>query len=96
MMIIKVITVVVVVERERDLGRIRRGCCLRFLVFRIQADKKITWLSDVLSYCSARIYKLLTQLTLFAFIHSFLFFFVVCVCVCVQCVQIWSILKIIL
>jgi len=84
MMIIKVITVVVVVvERERDLGRIRRGCCLRFLVFRIQADKKITWLSDVLSYCSARIYKLLTQLTLFAFIHSFLFFFVVCVCVCV-------------
>ena len=80
MMIIKVITEVVV-ERERDLGRIRRGCCLRFLVFRIQVDKKITWLPDVLSYCSARIYKLLTQLTLFAFIHSFLFFFVVCVCV---------------
>ena len=84
MMIIKVITEVVV-ERERDLGRIRRGCCLRFLVFRIQVDKKITWLPDVLSYCSARIYKLLTHPTLFAFIHSFihsfLFFFVVCVCV---------------
>jgi hypothetical protein len=39
MMIIKVITEVVV-ERERDLGRIRRGCCLRFLVFRIQVGKK--------------------------------------------------------